>query len=281
MWRGVGECPTISRMKTWDVEIAAWLRWLAAGGVAVATIELRTYQLARLARAFAGWEPGGVGTDDLAGWLGSQGWGLETLRSHRAACRSFYSWAAGSGRVERDPAALLRAAPAAPARPRPVADTTVEAALAGASGRVRLAIELGAHHGLRRGEIARAATTDLVEDLAGWSLVVHGKGGRDRVVPLLDRTAWLIRRLPAGPLVRSELTGGHMTPAHVGRLISRMLPGGVVPHQLRHRFATTAYQRTHDLRAVQELLGHASVATTQRYVAVASDSLRRAVNAAA
>lgn len=72
-----------------------------------------------------------------------------------------------------------------------------------------------------------------------------------------------------------------MTARHVGKLGSQWLPEGVTLHQLRHRFATVVNKATHDLVSVQRLLGHASVATTQRYVAVDEATLRAAAMSAA
>lgn len=75
--------------------------------------------------------------------------------------------------------------------------------------------------------------------------------------------------------------GGHLTPAHVSRLVGRLLPPGVTMHSLRHRFATRAYAVATDLLTVQALLGHASPSTTLRYVQLPDDGLRRTVLAAA
>ncbi|AEG84519.1 tyrosine-type recombinase/integrase [Corynebacterium ulcerans] len=66
----------------------------------------------------------------------------------------------------------------------------------------------------------------------------------------------------------------------MGKLISRALPGDWTPHKIRHRYATVAYGHSYDLRAVQELLGHASVSTTQIYTAVSDTSMRSAASAA-
>jgi site-specific recombinase XerD len=74
---------------------------------------------------------------------------------------------------------------------------------------------------------------------------------------------------------------GHLTSGYVSKLVSDALPPGWTAHTLRHRFASVAYSADRDIRAVQELLGHASVATTQIYTAIPKDALRRAVNAAA
>lgn len=153
------------------------------------------------------------------------------------------------------------------------------AAILAADERVRLMIALGSH-GLRRGEIARAHTDALRADLGGVALDVDGKGGKRRLVPLTDALGRELGRLPAGWVFPSP-AGGHLTPAHVGKLVSRCLPAGVTPHQLRHRFATRAYAATRDIEAVRQLLGHASLVTTQRYVATPADALRAAVVAAA
>ena len=74
--------------------------------------------------------------------------------------------------------------------------------------------------------------------------------------------------------------GGHLSGAHVSKLAAVVLRDGWTLHTLRHRFATSAYSAERDLLAVQRLLGHASVATTQRYAAPPEDALRRAVEAA-
>lgn len=262
----------------WANPIAMWVGHLRAGGMSASAIELRRYQLGRVARAMVDRDPWTVTQDDITAWLASHNWKRESLRSYRSALRSFYAWAHEAGLIDSDPASRLRKVPPAQARPRPAPEPVIESALRTADERGRLAILLGAHAGMRRAEIAKVHTRDLVEDPDGWSLIVHGKGSKDRVVPLIDEAAETIRR--AGGWVFPNGQGGHLTPAHLGKIVSRALGSGVTPHQLRHRFASIAYQQTHDIRAVQELLGHTSVATTQRYTAVADGALRSVVRAA-
>jgi integrase len=113
---------------------------------------------------------------------------------------------------------------------------------------------------------------------AGPSLLFHGKGGKLRVVPIGDDLAAAITAVdgylfPAGD-------DGHLTPQHVGRLMAAALPDHWTAHTLRHRFATRAYRGTRNLRAVQTLLGHSSVATTERYTAVDDDEIRAAAMSA-
>jgi integrase len=75
--------------------------------------------------------------------------------------------------------------------------------------------------------------------------------------------------------------GGHLGADCVGRLVSELMPPGWTMHTLRHRFATRAYRGTRNLRAVQVLLGHASIATTERYLSVDDSEIRAAAMAAA
>lgn len=243
------------------------------------TVGLRRYQLTRFAADHPGTSPWEMDAIMLTAWLASHGWGRETLRSYRSALRSFYGWAHAAGLTSTDPARLLRPVPATVGRPRPAGEPVIDAALTIASPRVRLMIILGSRYGLRRAEIAQVHRRDLQTDEFGaWSLLVHGKGNKPRVVPLLDDMAHAIRDSQT-PYLFPSPHGGHLTPAHVGKLVHRAL-GEATTHQLRHRFGTVTYRRTKDIRAVQMLLGHASVATTQIYTAPADDAMRQAIRSA-
>ena len=123
---------------------------------------------------------------------------------------------------------------------------------------------------------------DVVSDLYGWSLVVRGKGDKQRTVPLTDSLADAILsyRNTSGFLFPGQIDG-HMSPNHCGKLLSRLMPEGWSAHKLRHRYASRGFAATGDLLAVQTALGHTSVATTQRYVLVSPQSVRRVSEAAA
>lgn len=226
-------------------------------------------------------EPWACSVDDLAGYLAGQGWSRETMRSHRAALRSFYGWARVTGRVRVSVADDLPAITPRPGVPRPAPDAVVQVCLDHADVRVRLMMHLAARAGLRRGEIARVHADDLVQDLVGWSLIVRGKGERERVVPLPDDVAFLLRRrgrdLAGGWLFPGQ-DAGHLSPARVGELVSAGLPGAWTCHSLRHYFATRTWQHTRDLLTVQALLGHAKPETTMNYVQLGRDVLRAGVS---
>ena len=74
---------------------------------------------------------------------------------------------------------------------------------------------------------------------------------------------------------------GHLTPGYVGTLVTKVLPDGWSMHSLRHRMASRAYRGTRNLRAVQAILGHENLNTTQRYLAVDDREIRAAMEAAA
>lgn len=180
--------------------------------------------------------------------------------------------------------------------PRPTPETVVALAVGAASDRDRLMVMLGANAGLRREEISWAEW-DWIEGDDRWLRVV-GKGGRVRLVPLLPALAAELRRErdlrrrglvgggwrfavdPTSPYIFPGLRGGHISEETVGAILKRALVTHA-GHTLRHRFGTRVLRGSRDIRATQELLGHASVLTTQRYTAVEDEDLVAAIGYAA
>jgi len=263
----------------WVRAVDEWAVALAAAGRARTTIATRTDHVRRVGRALGG-SPWQVSGEDLVRHVGAQAWATETRRSVRASLRGFYSWGVRTGRVDVDPSTSLPTVTPAPPRPRPAPDHAYRAALGASDERTRLILRLAAEAGLRRAEIAVIHAGDLVEDLLGYSLVVHGKGRRQRVVPLPTHLGLELRAAGPGWVFPGD-DGGHLSPRWVGKLAVRVLPEGWTLHTLRHRFATRAYAAERDLLAVQQLLGHSTPTTTQRYVAVDGERLRRAMAGAA
>ncbi|UPU89749.1 tyrosine-type recombinase/integrase [Demequina sp. TMPB413] len=122
---------------------------------------------------------------------------------------------------------------------------------------------------------------DLVHDAGGWTLTVHGKGAKDRDVPLNPSLALAIRKacLAGGGWCFPGSDHGHLSPRWVGKLLTRALPNPWTAHTLRHAFGTELLRLGVDLRTIQYLLGHSSVATTQRYTKPADDAPRAAITA--
>jgi integrase len=256
--------------------LEAYRRWLVAAGRPRSTVYLRCYQVERWLThcpdAFS------VNVERLAWWLSEQRWSPETRRSYRAALIGFYRWAVATGRAATNPAADLPVVKVPQKAARAIPDSVVRMALLGADNRLGLMIELGWRCGLRRGEIAKIHGTDLLVDAMGWTVLVHGKGGKERIVPVPDDLGQRLRAAAkAGDgWVFPGAINGHVSDRWVGDLVGDALPAPWTCHSLRHRFATNCWESTHDLFAVQELLGHAKPETTRIYVGVLQAALRAA-----
>lgn len=262
----------------WAPFIASHLAYQEAAGRPASTRYQRSYHLRRFSRAHL--DPHAVTMDDLVTWLGNSDWGDSYRRSVRSALRGFYRWLHVTGRHTLDPAALLPPVATSIGLPRPLEETVIQRAMLEADQRTRMMLLLGGHAGLRCCEIAAVHSRDIVGARGSYSLLVHGKGRRERLVPLGDLLARDI--LTADGYLFPGQIGGHLSAAYVSKLLSRALPTGMTAHQLRHRFATQALRGSGgNLRVVQELLGHSSIATTQVYTAVETDELRTAANYAA
>ncbi len=226
--------------------------------------------------------------------LAGRGVGRRTQGRAVAALRAFFRWSCRVGELAADPAARLRTPKAPKTLPRHLRPGEVETLIEAPTGddftarRDRAILELLYATGLRVSELVGLDWDDL--DLEERVLRVVGKGGKERMVPfgqpariaLLDwRAAW--RGLPprqdaAALAVFRNRRGGRLTDRSVRRILDRWvaaaaLAQGVHPHTLRHSFATHLLERGADLRAIQELLGHSSLATTQRYTHVDIDRL--------
>lgn len=265
---------------------------LAAAGRPATTIKTRAAHLERLAREI-GVAPVDVDGPLLLSWFAGQvHWKRETRRGYRNSAAGFFKWAYRAGHIADDPAADLPVVKADHPAPRPAPDRVWAEALMRAEPRVALMLRLAAEAGLRRAEVSKVHTRDLTDGIDGPLLVVHGKGNRERIVPITDELA---ERIAAGaPGHSPEMAAfgvegwlfpgddnGHLSPRWVGRLCAEAMPEGWTMHSLRHRFATRAYRGTRNLRAVQTLLGHASVAVTERYTAVDDGEVRAAMMSAA
>lgn len=263
----------------WAGLVAAYLVAEAGAGRSPATLASRRGHLAYMARGLR-CGPTRVTTAAILAWFGAQCWSTETRRGYRNTCVSFFGWAYRAGHLPTNPAADLPVMKAGSPAPRPVPDAVWFEAFSAADPRVRLMLRLAAEAGLRRAEVARVHCRDLTLGPAGAELLVHGKGSKLRVVPISNDLATAIADGCASGYLFPGDDDGHLSPRYVGDLVGDVLPAGWTMHKLRHRFATRAYRGSRNLRAVQTLLGHSSVATTERYTAVDADEIRAAMMAA-
>lgn len=197
----------------------------------------------------------------------------EYRKAFRSSIRGFYQWATRKGLVKVDPAYMLPTVSIPRPLPRPVSEDALAFAYAAASSEVKAMILLGAMGGLRLSEISHLHMNDREGNL----LRVLGKGGKSRIIPM-NKT--LVETLDG---IEAENEHGFYFPnpysqeprsiSYVAKHIKEFLPRKYGAHSLRHRAASVAYGKTKDIRAVQELLGHSNVATTQLYTAITSDDL--------
>lgn len=250
----------------------AWVAHLRAEGMSEDTIRVRRSYINRALEA-VGASPWEVTAEQLEAWLAAQRWKAATRRSAVASLRGFFGWALERGHRPDDPARFLRPPKSPRPCPRPIPEAVLGESLRNADEDTRWLLRLLATTGLRRGEAARLH----VDDVEGDWLRVYGKGGVTRRVPLPpDVAEWILGR---GGYVFPGRFGGHVCREWVTDTVTRAT-GGYGPHTLRHRYATRAYAASHDLRAVQRLLGHASIATTQMYVDSGDEAAAAAASAA-
>lgn len=253
-------------------ELEAYTAHMRAAGMSGGTIRLKRAHVERCL-SWLRKGPRDVTLDDLTGYMAAHEWAAETRKSMRSSLRGFFAWCEDNGRTDTDPARKLPTVSVPQGVPHPTPQTVVDAALAEADPRARLMLDLARLAGLRRAEIASLHTDNLV----GSELVVTGKGGKVREIPAHDALVEALAVLPRGYVFPGR-DGGHLSPDRVGRIMAKALPGdGWTAHSLRHRFATRAYASERDLIAVQQMLGHSSLATTQRYTKAPDDAKRRAV----
>lgn len=263
----------------WDEPVEDWVVWLIAGGTPKTTLKLRRGHIRGIARRSGTSSPREITLAMLVKLCSDKQWSLEHRRGVRRSLIMFFDWSLEQRLVEHNPAAKLPKVPSYTPNPSPCPDQMWRELLMAADQRQELMIRLAGEVGMRRAEVARCHRDDLVRDLTGWSLIVHGKGGKQRLVPITDKLAEQVAKHTGYLFPGNE--DGHLSAHHVGKMISRLMPPGWSMHKLRHRFATRGLAATGDLMAVRDALGHASVATTQIYTAVGSDKVRKVVEGAA
>jgi site-specific recombinase XerD len=269
--------------RSYSSDLQQLLEWLVARGGTVDTLERRAV------RAY---------TADL----GRRGYAPATLARKLSTLRGLSRFLTERGVLGADPTRLLPGPRRRRRLPRVLTVAEVDALLGAAGGteplalRDRAILELLYGCGLRSQEVVALALADLKPAQA--QLIVHGKGGKMRVVPIGEEAAAAVRRylergrglLCAGregdgrsaagtdPLLLSR-NGRALLTSDIRRLVVRYCRraglDAASPHMLRHAYATHMLERGADLRVIQELLGHASVSTTQVYTHVSGAHLRR------
>jgi integrase/recombinase XerD len=273
---------------------ALWLE----DGLARATIAAYRQDLSQLQAFFPGRDVFMLNAGDLQRYLGSR-YLSDTIRDatarrHLAAFRRFYRWALREGLVRDDPTLNLASPRRMQRFPSVLAESDVERLLAAPDVerplelRDRAMLELMYASGLRVSELVGLPLLNF--SLADGLVRVMGKGSRERVLPVGEEaTHWMGVYLERSrPALLKGKTGTACFVTKFGRPMSRQMFWKIVrlyatragidavisPHGLRHAFATHLLNHGADLRAVQMLLGHADISTTQIYTHVARERLK-------
>ncbi len=225
-------------------------------------------------------------------WLDRRGEKSTSLARKLACLRSFYRYLTRTGRVKRNPVEDLRTPKRPKHLPRVLTKDDADALMAfpnratPASLRDRALLETLYSTGARVSELVSLSLGDL--HASEGVVRLQGKGKKERIVPIGDLAVEAIRTYReslrpsgAGPQRSAPVflnhRGGRLTARSVARIVARysgrLAGGSVSPHTLRHSFATHLLDEGADLRAIQEMLGHASLSTTQKYTHVATDQL--------
>lgn len=302
----VQQLPPVRDVDTREVQRFLDAIW-AEQGLARASLDSYRRDLEGVARWRDGRAGGLLGMDraglfDYLAWRTRHGWSARSNARLLSVLRAFYGHALRRGARADDPSALLEPPKLPRALPKALTESQIEALLAAPDVatpeglRDRAMLELMYAAGLRVSELVNLPANAV--NLRQGALRVTGKGSKDRLVPLGEESQhWLERYLAQA---RPQLTGGKtvvatpdgQAPLFVGserKPLSRQQfwalvkacaavagidPARISPHGLRHSFATHLLNHGADLRALQMLLGHSSLSTTQIYTLVAREHLQ-------
>lgn len=290
--------PSVARLQSWLIEpFGDSLTSLSQHTVAAYTSDVRGFAdwVARLGIE----EPSAVSRSTLRRYihhLTTRRYARRSVARKVASLRRYFRWMVRSGQLSIDPTADIQASGGDGRLPRVLDRHDLDQLLSGVPPadeplwrrrRDDAVLEVLYGSGLRVSELCGLDVTSI--DLSAAAAVVWGKGGKERRVPLSEHAvealrAWSAVRLDVLEADQQALFGNErgrrLTPRDVRRIVDRRSPSPTHPHALRHSFATHLLDGGADLRAVQELLGHADVATTQRYTHVSRERLRAAYGAA-
>jgi integrase/recombinase XerC/integrase/recombinase XerD len=286
--------------RDWEDAIGAFERELGARGLSAHTLRAYHGDLGELGEwaSERGTQPGQLAYRDLRGYaaaLSERGLARSSVARKLAAIRSFGEHLVNTGAAAQNAAELLPSPKRASRLPRVLSPDDAARLLDRVpatdplSVRDRAMLELAYACGLRAEEVCGLDVGDI--GFESETLRVRGKGRKERIVPIgepaqaalrryLDTTRHVLAERPEENALFLSRRGRRLHPSDVRRRLERWvreaaIAGGVSPHVLRHSFATHLLEGGANLRSIQELLGHASVSTTQIYTRVEPGRLRR------
>ena len=226
--------------------------------------------------------------------LDQRGYAKRTIARKASVTRRYFDWCRRVGIIDTDPSATLSAPRGTSTLPRVLTAAELDGLVSGNAKvaadpaeiqlRDRAVVELLYGSGMRVSELCGLTTASFTA--ASDTVSVWGKGAKERLVPVSDAARlavdrWLHEGRPllaidreVGDALFVNRAGRPLSPRDVRRIIDRRAVAPTHPHALRHTFATHLLDGGADLRSVQEMLGHADLATTQIYTRVSRDRLR-------
>lgn len=253
-------------------------RHLRRKGLAASTITRYLTDLRALERWLDG-TPWGEATPDLIErFLDERQLDRRTRYRWISEIHGLYEWAVTRKEVRADPTLMIDRPRLHRLLPRPMDDQDLSRAIEQAGAQMKAWLCLAAYSGLRCAEIASLDRAGVQPN----TIRVVGKGGNERVVPMHPRVKEALAGVAlarSGPVFRNK-SGRPFTPKAISKRVAAYLEGigiDATAHQARHSFGSRAYRASRNLRAVQELMGHADPSTTAGYAAVTADDLAHVV----
>lgn len=255
--------------------LGAYVRWMRSWGASDATVRGRSGVAENRLRE---WGLSGFTTENVETWLGRKDivdWSRSTYYAHLS---DFCAWLCASGHLAADPMARAKRPKRPTSLPRPLSDVEERLVFAQATDRQRAWLLLGRFEGLRAHEIAKIRGEDVTER----TVFVKGKGGKRASIPTHPDVWELAQQYPEHgywfPSVKvpGEPIKGATVSNYTGQFFRRLGIEGSI-HRTRHSFGTGLLRAGENLRTVQRLMRHSSLATTEVYLQVVDDELSAAV----
>jgi len=271
--------------------IERFSRRLQARNMSPRTIDSYCRDVVQLLQAAAVEDPARIGREDIRRHLGRmqrEGMDKRSVARKLSALKAFFRFCRQEGVLTVNPAQGIRAPRAEHKLPSFLSQAQAIASVSSADSneanviRNNLMMEILYGSGLRASELLSLRVGDV--DLASGVVTVTGKGGKQRIVPLsrasLRQLQPFIKGLRPGDFLFPGAEGRPLSRRQLQRIVGRRIrlsghQGQASPHVLRHSFATHLLDRGADLKAVKEMLGHASLSTTQIYTHVSTERLKK------
>jgi integrase/recombinase XerD len=253
----------------------SYAEWMRSWGAAPSTITKRMVVAKVIAATYP--DPGAVTPADLTTMLANPTYSAWTRATYYGHMRSLFGWLTDTERIDDDPTNKVRRPKSPSPQPRPLTTQEAAAALAAATGHLRTWLLLGMFAGLRAHETAKIRGEDVTEE----TIFVIGKGRKAATIPTHPVVWEVAQDYPrVGPWFPGRQRNEHVSSVAVSQLITTLFRDlGIVGsyHRCRHFYGTALLRSGANLRVVQDLMRHSSLATTAAYLGVDESERQAAI----